>query len=295
MLRWGLGSSTLIVAGGAAGLELVAHGVLPGNHLLEIVDGACSVATPRESFGREGPSYTAEFYSHARQRRVSYTLAYPPGHDKGSQLPLVLALHPWGGDHASSFGGLPLAKALALAPGGRALTPMAMLAPDGGKGYWHAHHGDDPMGMIVNELIPRCRQLGLGRSPRSVGVTGVSMGGYGALLLAEKEPELVRAVAAVSPAIWTSWAQARAANPNAYASAADFEANDVVRHTSALAGMPVRVASGTLDPFHPGVVALTRALPTGATIDIAPGCHTGPFFDAQAPPSMEFLSAHLAR
>ena len=81
---------------------------------------------------------------------------------------------------------------------------------------------------------------------------GISMGGYGALLLAEKYPDLISAVAAISPAIWTSYAQARAANAGAYASAADFAADDVVTHAAALARVPVRVAAGLADPFHPG-------------------------------------------
>ncbi|MBO0770995.1 MAG: hypothetical protein J2P35_06010, partial [Actinobacteria bacterium] len=117
----------------------------------------------------------------------------------------------------------------------------------------------------------------------------------GALLLAEKYPHLIAAVAAISPAIWTSYAQARSANAGAYASAAAFAAGDAVTHAGALAGIPVRVASGDADPFHPGVVALARALPSGAVVVFANGCHTGPFFEAQEPAALAFLAQHLAR
>ena len=119
------------------------------------------------------------------------------------------------------------------------------------------------------------------------------MGGYGALILAEKHPDIFAAVAAIGPAVWTSYAQARAANPGAYASAADFAAYDAVTHASALSATSVRVASATDDPFHPGVVALAAALPRSATVDFSAGCHTGPFFTSQEPPSLEFLAAHL--
>jgi S-formylglutathione hydrolase FrmB len=34
---------------------------------------------------------------------------------------------------------------------------------------------------------------------------GISMGGYGALAIAERYPRQVSAVAAISPAIWTSY------------------------------------------------------------------------------------------
>jgi S-formylglutathione hydrolase FrmB len=124
---------------------------------------------------------------------------------------------------------------------------------------------------------------------------GVSMGGYGAILFAEKYPHLISAVAAISPAIWTSYAQAENANPRAYASAADFAANDAVTHTAALEGIPVRVASGDSDPFHPGVETLAAALPRGAVVDFSQGCHTGPFFIDQEPPSLAFLAQHLTR
>jgi S-formylglutathione hydrolase FrmB len=63
--------------------------------------------------------------------------------------------------------------------------------------------------MLVNELIPMCRRRGL---TGPLAATGISMGGYGALLLAELHPQLVRVVSAISPAIWTTYAQARAAN-----------------------------------------------------------------------------------
>src|SRR6266487_4251144 len=139
-------------------------------------------------------------------------IAYPPGRRPGDRLPLVLGLHGYGGNHASVFGNLSPAALVALRIGGTSLAPMAVVTVDGGGGYWTPHPGDDPMGMVVDELIPFCRRRGLGQS-RSIGAIGVSMGGYGALILAEKYPGLVTAVAAISPAIWTSYAQARSANP----------------------------------------------------------------------------------
>jgi hypothetical protein len=66
-----------------------------------------------------------------------------------------------------------------------------------------------------------------------------------------------------------------------------------VTHASTLAGMPVRIASGDSDPFHPGVLALARVLPAGAVVDFSAGCHTGEFFIAQEPPSLGFLARHL--
>jgi hypothetical protein len=119
-------------------------------------------------------------------------------------------------------------------------------------------------------------------------------GGYGAILLAEKYPHVIDAVAAISPAIWTSYGEARNVNQGAYASASDFAADDAVTHASSLAGIPIPVASGNSDPFHPGVQALAKALPPGSVVVFSQGCHTGSFFVEQEPPSLLFLTEHLA-
>ena len=295
MLALGLGGAAAVIAGAATGAELISHGVLPGKTVLDTIDGACSVASPPLEFSPLGPSFSGAFYSRARRRSVGCTIAYPPGHRSGDELPLVVMLHGFGGNHATALAGMSPAQAVALKAGGEPLPPMAMVTVDGGNGYWNPHPGDDPMTMVTGELIPRCQRLGLGRPPRPIGMMGISMGGYGALLFAEKYPQLIAAVAAISPAIWTSYAQANAANSTAYASAAAFDANDTITHAASLAGIPVRVASGYDDPFYPGVQALARALPAGAIMDFGHGCHTGPFFLEQEPPSLAFLARHLTR
>src|ERR1700733_13750373 len=212
------------------------------------------------------PAHGGPFRSAARNRTVGYTLAYPPGYKPGDTLPLVIMLHGYGGNHSDALVGMSPAQAVAIKTS--PLKPIALASVDGGNGYWTPHPGDDPMAMVIGEFIPLCQRLGLGRPPHPIATMGISMGGYGALLLAEKYPDLIAAAAA-------------------------FAANDAVTHAAALTRRPVRVASAYDDPFYPGVQVLARALPPGAAVDFAPGCHTNPFFLAQEPPSLAFLAAHL--
>jgi predicted esterase len=277
-----------------AGFELIEHGVLPGKATLDDLAGSCSVASSSIEFGPAGPSRTGSFYSSARRRRVGYTIAYPPQHGPGSALPLAVYLHGFGGDHTDGFGSVSLAQALAGRAHGVALPAMAIAAVDGGGLYWNPHPGDNPMAMVLDELIPMCRRLGLGRPPHRIAGVGISMGGFGTLLLAEKHPRLFSALAAISPAIWTTYTQAHAANPGAFASATDFATDDVITHASALADVPVRIASGAADPFHPGVVAFAGVAPPSVSIEYPAGCHDGAFFASQQHASLAFLGAHLS-
>ena len=292
VLACGIGG---FVSAAFAGFELVERGVLPGKQTLDELDGACSVSGPTLTFSTAGPSKSGRFFSSARNRMVGYTIAYPPGHGPGSALPLAISLHGFGGNHTSGLGGVTLSQALAARENGRSLPPMALVSVDGGGIYWNPHPGDDPMSMIVRELIPMCQRLGLGGSPHGIGAIGISMGGYGALLLAEKNPGLITAVAAISPAVWTTYAEARAANAGAFASARAFTSDNVITHAAALTGIPVRIASGSDDPFHSGVVALASAIPRSAIVDITPGCHDGSFFSSQQHASLVFLCEHIAR
>lgn len=292
-LTWGLSGAAMVAAAGAVGVELVSHGVLPGKQTLDQLDGTCDVAIPPLGFSPVGPTQSGTFHSSARGRTVGYAIAYPPGHRPGGPLPLVVMLHGFGGNHSDAVAGMSPAQALALHVDGRPLPPMAMVTVDGGGGYWNPHPGDDPLAMVVDELIPMCQRLGLGVGGQRIGTMGISMGGYGAIMLAEKHPATFSAVAAISPAIWTSYDQASAANGGAFDSAGTFAEYNAIAHASALAGTPVRVVSGIDDPFHPGVVAFSHVLPTPGTVSFSNGCHTTPFFTSQEPSSLAFLGTHL--
>jgi hypothetical protein len=153
VLTLGLASATAAAAAAVTGLELISRGILPGKSVLDTLDGACSVPAPAPEFAPPGPSFSHTFYSAARHRTVGYTIAYPPGSRPWSELPLVVMLHGYGGNHADALVGMSPAQAVALQVDGRPLAPMALVTVDGGNGYWTPHPDDDPMAMVIDELV----------------------------------------------------------------------------------------------------------------------------------------------
>ena len=300
LLKWGLGAAGAVIVAGAAGVELVNTGVLPGKQILDQLDGACSVPMPTLDYATLGPSMEGTFFSHARHQEVGFTLAYPHSRAPGDEVAVVVMLHGFGGDHRDAFVDMTPAQAAALVAHLVATSsptlyaPVAVATVDGGGGYWNPHPGDDPMAMVVDEFIPMLQARGLGRRSTGVGLMGISMGGYGALAIAESYPQLVRCVAAISPAVWTSFDQARAANDGAFASAATFTTYNIIANAGQLQVPSVRVASGVDDPFHPGVVQLLKVLPPNVVTYVGQGCHSTPFFVSQEPASLAFLASHLS-
>jgi S-formylglutathione hydrolase FrmB len=166
---------------------------------------------------------------------------------------------------------------------------MVLAAADGADGYWHPHaSGDDPQGMLMDEFLPMLHGMGV-VTDRIVGF-GWSMGGYGAMLLAETFPDRISRVGAESPAIWPSYGAAHNANPTAFDSAADWSAHDVVGHLAELGRIPVRIDCGLSDPFVPASRRLAGLLEAGH-VTLSPGAHDSAFWKAHAPAQLRFLAS----
>lgn len=283
--RVALGAA-LVTGLGIASYEALSRGVPAARRLVNDVEGC---GPDSWTCSDVGTNVSGEFYSRFRQRRVGYTVGYPAGHGPGSALPLIVFLHGFHGTHWHSLPGYSPSSAVST-PGVR---PMALVTVDGGNGYWHPHPGDDPMGMVMHELIPKMQRQGLGTPELGLATMGISMGGYGAIAFAEHFPTTFRAVAAISPAIFVTYEWVHYVNPGAYWSAADFARYDAVTHAAALAHTPVRVASGSHDPFHPWVEEFADRLPPSDPVVFPPGAHTGSFFQTQIAPSVRFISRWL--
>ncbi len=303
-----IGSLGVVAVAGASGYELVQDGTLPGKYALDRLLGACGSAPPPPA-GPWPTLRTVSFHSAYRHQVVQMTTVVPAS-VRPAGLSVVIALHGSGGNAAS------MAAQVRPALASSRVRNVAVVSVDGGESYWHKRaDGDDPVGMIMHEVLPRAAAAGL-RTGR-IGITGLSMGGYGALLLGEQlaraagrpargpgrgEPAraglpTVAAVAALSPAIFASYAGARAANPRAFDSAADFARNDVFTGLAALARVPTWVSCGTDDPFEPTVARFRAELAAKADRQVPggllSGCHDDAFWLRNMPAALQFIGAHI--
>jgi S-formylglutathione hydrolase FrmB len=296
-----LGAGIGLAAAAASGYGLVEAGLLPGRYRLAEALGQCGAMPPPPT----GPLPVREdvtFQSAYRGRAVRMVTLIPASASSAATagerpaLGVVVALHGLGGDAlaAADLYGPAMARA--------GITRFAVVAADGGDTYWHKRaDGDDPLGMIVHEVLPRAAARGLATG--RIGIAGYSMGGYGALLLAERlgarpaAGPAATAVAAASPAIFASYHDATAADPGAFASPAEFAANDVLTRLAALRGVPAWVACGSTDPFEAVTQVLRARLRrlTGRPVagGIESGCHDDAFWARSAPSGLDFLGSYL--
>lgn len=202
--------------------------------------------------------------------QVGYQVLLPPGHTSGAGLPACLVLHGKGDDHRAATKLLHLDVALARVVQGGA-PPMALVAVDGGHDtYWHLRaNGDDPQKMLLEELLPRLGAAGM--KTARFGLFGWSMGGYGALLLAEVAGRSrVAFVAVDSPALWLTGGDSV---QGAFDDAEDFARHDVFAGRSRLAGIAVRVMCGQSDSFVKATREFVKGVPDLVAADYPMGGH----------------------
>ncbi|ORA08874.1 alpha/beta hydrolase [Mycobacterium arosiense ATCC BAA-1401 = DSM 45069] len=229
---------------------------------------------------------TGSFSSAARGGAdTNWAIARPPGQTK--PLRPVIALHGKGSDASTVMaGGVEHGLAQAVDAG---LPPFAVVAVDGGGGYWHKRSsGEDSGAMVLDELIPMLSNQNLDIS--RVAFLGWSMGGYGALLLGGRlGPARTAAICAVSPALWMS---SGAAAPGAFDGPDDFAANSVFG-MPALASIPIRIDCGDSDPFYSATKQFIAQLPNPPAGGFSPGGHDGAFWSSQLPAELTWMAPLL--
>ena len=195
----------------------------------------------------------------------------PAGVGAGAGLPVCLVLHGASATTAdfSRFG---LARFLTAAV--RAGVPPFVLAgaDGGGTGWVGDGRSDDPQRMLRDELPRWCHDRGWDST--RLAAYGWSLGGRGAVLFAEQNPGLLRAVSALSPAVRHD--------------------DVVIAGASGLDGHRTALWCGTSDALLPAVRSLAAAIPGGpAVAAYASGAHTRSYWNTVTPAAYAFVGHAL--
>ena len=219
-----------------------------------------------------------ELDSDAMRRRVGFGLSLPASPATAA----LICLHGRGATHREPFDAFGLHHFVAAAG-----LPYAVASVDGGESFWHARaDGTDAQALVLDELVP----MVLERAPgAALVVIGWSMGGYGALLLAEQHPGTFRAVVASSPSIWRTAGESAA---GAFDDAADFARNDVIANAGALVGPDTRIDCGDDDVFAGVCRDLVHAVP-GASGGVRAGYHDDATWRSFLPDQLEFIRSRV--
>jgi S-formylglutathione hydrolase FrmB len=283
--RAALTAAAGLVAGLAATGIAASTGTLPTG--VELLRSAAASGVGPATVG--GVVRREQVHSAARGRAVSLVTITPIG-TRPAGLPVCVALHGLNGDAMSLVAsGLPGFLSTAVAR--RTTRPFALVAVDGGNSYWHEHtRGDDPMGMLVDELPRWLRERGL--RPTPFAATGVSMGGFGALHYARVRAERAMpldAVGVVAPALITTWREM--SKRRAFRGPDDWARYDPLRNLPALGQVPIGLWCGTEDRFITGAREfIATGRPTVASL--GPGGHDDAYFRPAWPEVLTFLGRH---
>jgi S-formylglutathione hydrolase FrmB len=286
-----LGLSVAAGAAGAYGLDILfqsrtSQAIPVSRASTQVPLAPAPPLEPAQSAEAAPTMTTGSFVSAARGGiSTNWAIARPPGQTKA--LRPVIALHGKGSDASTVMaGGVEQGLAQAVNAG---LPPFAVVAVDGGGGYWHKRaSAEDAGAMVLNELIPMLDTQRLDTS--RVAFLGWSMGGYGALLLGGRlGPARTAAICAVSPALWLS---SGAAAPGAFDGADDFAANSVFG-MPALASIPIRVDCGDSDPFYAATKQFIAQLPNPPAGGFSPGGHNPEFWSSQLPAELTWMAPLL--
>jgi hypothetical protein len=156
-------------------------------------------------------------------------------------------------------------------------APVVLLLDGGDHSYWHDRRDGRWGSMVLDEAIPRRGRVAIG---------GISMGGYGALLLGARRHFC--AVGGHSPALWFRGADSA---PGAFDDAEDYARHDVVNHPPHYSA-PVWIDVGAGDPFRNAAVHYAHEI--HARLHVWPGGHDSGYWHSHMRQYLAFYAAHCA-
>jgi S-formylglutathione hydrolase FrmB len=246
---------------------------------------------------RPGPG-TVQFFTMASGdgdgRRREFWV-YRPGVPESSDLPVVYFLHGYpGNEHTVSESGLAPALEQLFASG---VKPFVVVAPDGQSSARRDTEWTDSAdgnvkleSYIVNRLVPAVE--GAHRRDRAHrAVAGFSMGGFGAMNLGLKHPDLFGQIVSIAGYFRVDDPDGMGQNDPQW-----LAANSPDQHVPAGAGSRILLVSAAEehDPLIAGEAQRYRRLAEAAgqhpALVVAPGAHTFDLVVAQAPTVARFLA-----
>ena len=209
--------------------------------------------------------------SRARGRTVDFYTAVPAGHGDGRGLPVCLVLH-GASKTAADFPALGLGRFVTDSVR-RGNAPFVLAGATGGRLSWRSWDDDDPQRMVHEEVPAWCAARDFDTT--RMAAWGWSMGGSGALLLAQTFPSFVRSVAAFSPAVRRG--------------------DEVFAGVDRLGATPVGLWCGRGDNLYDNVRDLESALPAKpAAGDFGDGNHNFNYWSTAIPAAFDFLATTLS-
>jgi enterochelin esterase-like enzyme len=173
--------------------------------LLLLIPGAGIAQNEAVPMGQalEGLRFSSEILG----RDVNYAVYLPPDYATATRrYPVVYLLHGYTDDESGwiQFGEVNEAADRAIAA--RDIPPMIIVMPDGGVSFYINDYRNKVRyeDMLIQEFIPYVDKTYRTRPKKEFrGVSGLSMGGWGALVQSMRHPDLFAACAAFSAAVWT--------------------------------------------------------------------------------------------
>jgi S-formylglutathione hydrolase FrmB len=241
---------------------------------------------------------------------VSYCVLLPPSYDRESKkrFPVLYFLHGLGSNHQSliNSGIWNLVEELQEQ---KKIGEFVIITPNAGRTFYvNSKNGrvryED---FLLFEFFPAMEQrFRIGTTRQTRAISGISMGGYGALRLAFKQPRLFSAVSAHSPALIQEMPRgAESAGLGMFMGTSFGDPFDpvywknntpfVYARSGRLNGLKIYFDCGDRDEygFNVGTRALDKLLTSrGITHEahIYPGGHDPGYFVEHLPASMEFHS-----
>jgi S-formylglutathione hydrolase FrmB len=269
------------------------------------------LALPRPVFAT-GRAECLSAFSKILGHPVAYCVLLPPSYDaeKTRRYPILYLLHGLGDNEQMLIhsGGFNLVEDLWER---HQLGDLLIVTPDGGSSFYinsrdaHRRYED----FFLQEFLPQIEKryrTQAGRASR--GIAGISMGGYGALHLAFRHPELFGSVGAHSaalleklPTVTVSDSRQLARSRilgDVFGSPLDpvfWKQNDplAIARTASLAGLQIYFDCGSEDDFgfDAGAVALDKVLGSRhipREFHLYPGGHNWVYFAEHLPALLQF-------